>query len=746
MFRIFCAISSLLILFLPAANSQVALRQGMTITQSTTVKPGTYQMASDDLETPVITISGEDITVDFGDATLDGNRAGQMPNEFTGLGILVKDGKNITIKNLHARGFKIALLAENVDDLQIESSDFSYNYRMRLYSIRERENFQDWLSYHNNESDEWFRYGAGIYLKNCDRALVKNVHITQNQNALLMTGCDDGLFYNNTFRFNSGLGIGMYRSSRNRIMHNNLNFSIRGHSEGFYNRGQDSAGILIYEQSNDNIFAYNTATHSGDGFFLWAGNETMDSGEGGCNGNILYKNDFSYAPTNGIEVTFSSNIIVSNRLVGCRYGIWGGYSWKTWMFNNFIKDNDYGIAIEHGQENVIRDNVFINNDIGIQLWQRPTQPTGWGYAEKRDVRSRDYEIGRNIFHKNTVPLEISGSSQIAINDDNAFHNFEQLLVAKTPNEAVTFVKNDIYQNEGWQDAELFRALNRTQAATKFDPNELPGDVPELLSNLNVELPRPLPDGNAVWSQPNRRIGRHHMRINEWGPYNYEYPEIWLERIDEDRYTFALLGPAGDWQVKSSTGFSHVTIQEHMLFAEKQKNADYLVLDMEYTGPSFTNQFGEVIPADQPVTIRFDRYEREFDWKVEWHAYDETTDPMTDYAAFKNLRKQKPLHREKSEGLKYVWWRAPHEDVPADQFATFAQTTFKIPEGKYRIILTSDDGVKLFLDGKLIVDRWNAHESTVDDIEVALGGKHVLEIEHFDASGLANLDFRIEPVK
>jgi len=162
MFRIFCAISSLLILFLPAANSQVALRQGMTITQSTTVKPGTYQMASDDLETPVITISGEDITVDFGDATLNGNRAGQMPNEFTGLGILVKDGKNITIKNLHARGFKIALLAENVDDLQIESSDFSYNYRMRLYSIRERENFQDWLSYHNNESDEWFRYGAGI--------------------------------------------------------------------------------------------------------------------------------------------------------------------------------------------------------------------------------------------------------------------------------------------------------------------------------------------------------------------------------------------------------------------------------------------------------------------------------------------------------------------------------------------------------------------------------------------------------
>lgn len=734
-------------LSLPLAQSQTTLQQGMMITASATIRPGEYQLHSGDLESPVITITGENITIDFNNAILNGKQAGQMPDAFSGVGILVKDGKNITIKNLNARGFKIALLAENVDDLQIINSDFSYNYRMRLYSIRERENFQDWLSYHNNESDEWLRYGAGIYLKNCDRALVKNVHITQNQNALLLTNCNDGLFYNNTFRFNSGLGIGMYRSSRNRIMHNNLNFNIRGHSEGFYNRGQDSAGILVYEQSNDNIFAYNTATHSGDGFFLWAGNETMDSGEGGCNGNILYKNDFSYAPTNGIEVTFSSNIIVSNRLVGCRYGIWGGYSWKTWMFNNFIKDNDYGIAVEHGQENVIRDNVFIHNDIGVQLWQRPTQPAGWGYAEKRDVSSRDYDIGHNIFQGNAVPLEISGSKKIAINDDNAFHDFEKLLVAKSPNEAVTFVKNDIYQANGWQDAEIFRAFNRTQVAANFAQNDVPSDVPEMLANINVELPKPLPDGNDVWSQPDRRIGRHHMRINEWGPYNYEYPELWLESIEDDRYTFALLGPAGDWRVKTVQGLAlDLKIEEGKIFGTRVKDEDFIVLDMTYTGPAFVNQFGEVVPANEPVTISFERYEREFDWKVKWYAYDEATDPMSNYNAFKHLQQQKPLHREKSEGLKYVWWRAPHEDVPADKFATFAETRVNMPKGKYRIILTSDDGVKLFLDGKLLVDRWDVHESAVDDIEIELDGKHKFEIEHFDASGLANLDFRIEPVR
>ena len=41
------------------------------------------------------------------------------------------------------------------------------------------------------------------------------------------------------------------------------------------------AAILVFEQCNNNLFANNSATHSGDGFFLWAGQTTMDTGEGG---------------------------------------------------------------------------------------------------------------------------------------------------------------------------------------------------------------------------------------------------------------------------------------------------------------------------------------------------------------------------------------------------------------------------------------------------------------------------------
>ncbi len=305
--KIICLFVSLVITNVPFAQTpDVPLHQGLRITQSCQIKPGEYRLDAPAAEAfsdstndvarvrPVITIAGEGITVDFQNADLRSTADPTRPDRFTGVAILIR-GKNITLKNARARGFNVAVLADGASGVHLENCDFSYNYRPRLRSIREREDFSDWLSYHQNDKDQWLRYGAGIYLKNCDSVLVKGCRITGNQNALLMTGCNGGLLYNNYFSFNSGLGIGLYRCNRNRVMHNRLDWNVRGYSHGFYQRGQDSAAILCYEQSSHNVFAFNSCTHSGDGFFLWAGQHTMDTGEGGCNDNFIFSNDFSHA-------------------------------------------------------------------------------------------------------------------------------------------------------------------------------------------------------------------------------------------------------------------------------------------------------------------------------------------------------------------------------------------------------------------------------------------------------------------
>ena len=41
------------------------------------------------------------------------------------------------------------------------------------------------MSYHQNEKDEWLRYGAAIYLTDCDRAEIDHNTVVQGQNGLM---------------------------------------------------------------------------------------------------------------------------------------------------------------------------------------------------------------------------------------------------------------------------------------------------------------------------------------------------------------------------------------------------------------------------------------------------------------------------------------------------------------------------------------------------------------------------------
>ena len=46
---------------------------------------------------------------------------------------------------------------------------------------------------------------------------------------------------------------------------------------------------------------------------------------------------------------------------------------------------------------------------------------------------------------------------------------------------------------------------------------------------------------------------------------------------------------------------------------------------------------------------------------------------------------------------------PSMNINTEKFATFSETELEIEKGKYKISLTSDDGAKLFLDKKILID-------------------------------------------
>jgi len=712
----FLALSLLPALISRASDSPpVELKQGMIITASVQVKTAVYQLNGyDSLNRPVIFIKGNDITVDFNKAFLQGSINKQLPNQFYGLAILIK-GNNITLKNARISGYKVAVIAEGCTNLKIENSDFSYNYRQQLQSTWLHEDVSDWMSYHHNENDEWLRYGAGIYLKDCSKAVIQNNTITGGQCALMMTKSNDGLITGNDFSFNSAIGIGMYRSSRNNILHNKLDFNVRGYSHGFYNRGQDSAGILVFEQCNENVFAYNSVTHGGDGFFLWAGQTTMDKGEGGCNDNYIYKNDFSYAPTNGIEVTFSKNDIFYNIIKECDHGIWGGYSWQTLIGRNKFEKNRIGIAIEHGQDNRIFKNSFDGDKEAIRLWARKTQPSDWGYAQKRDTRSRNYKISKNKFANNKTALNISLTDTTEF-DRNDFTNVE------------TEVKKD-------------------SSVTNFE-TEVPATIelaerwPSVLENWPYTNIPPL--GIAG--------GRNQIRITEWGPYDYRYPIIFLKKVDSNNvYHFDILGPKGTWVVKNSNDLRHITGMEGTFPAEisAQKTGTDVQLQIEYSGETFTGRFGREQPAGNYI-FSFRDFQPDINWSVNWYKWDTSHNPNKNYGLFKTVFNNTPVRSEQTKKVDYTWWGAIGKNLPADSFAIVATGTVEVEKGLYQLSVTADDLVKVFVDDKLVIDFWDVSkykydEDTHHNAKVQLNGRHSIRIEQVENSGYATLIFKLIPL-
>jgi len=704
------------------AAAQVSLRKGMKITRSMKVQKGVYRIAGTDSLQPAIVIEGNDIEIDFNGAELRGQGAGQAPDAFRGLAVLVRAGRNITIRNLKAGGYRVALMARGIPGLKLIDCDFSYNYRQRLNSTQLKEDLSDWMSYHRNESDQWLRYGAAIYLRGCENAVVSGTKVTGGQNALMMTECNNALIYNNDFSFNSGIGIGMYRCSGNKVLYNRVDFNVRGYSHGVYQRGQDSAGMLVYEQSSNNVFYRNSATHSGDGFFLWAGQTTMDTGGGGCNDNLIMENDFSYAPTNGIEITFSRNRVIGNRIYECDHGIWGGYSYQTYISNNRFRNNRIALAIEHGQENVISHNLFVQDQTAIRLWARPQQPADWGYAQKRDTRSRNYVMAANSFNNNPTIFHVERTDSIAF-FGNRYSHFDSLFRGDgSMQRADTFLNED--------------------ALVRLSEDENP---------VLPQIARP----QDPFKGRGRLAGRKNIRMTEWGPYDFGYPLLWLTNPADTsgRMHFEVLGPKGSWKWISARGVETGDRSGGVLpdsFRVRRLGGDRIdiELELEYRGAAFVDPFGRVQPAGKPYRFRYSRFFQPVDWKVRWFPVEDTA-RVLDTLHYREIAQGQPFREEAHQALQFAWWNGIRAGGKTHaQFLTVAEGEADFLPGRYALKVTWDDAVRVYVDGRLVLDEWNPSRYVFDEsphrvVPLQLGGRHHLRVEHAELGGFATLSLRFE---
>jgi parallel beta-helix repeat protein len=734
------------------------------------IAPGT--VIEDHNRDGVLHIAADHITVRFAPGSvLRGAPADRPWDELVGIGIRIDGHQGVTVIDADVHGFKCGLVATRADHLTLAGGDFSDNYRQRLRSTPNAEDGADWLFPHHNDERKWRdQYGAAVAVESSHAVTVREIRVRRGQNGILFDRVDESRVYDNDCSFLSGWGLAMWRSSRNVISRNAFDFCVRGHVEGVYNRGQDSAGILCFEQCNDNQFLENSATHGGDGFFGFAGRDALGEpwleGERerlrraadranvddlieipaevagrhealGCNSNLFMGNDFSYAAAHGLELTFShGNRIIGNRLVeNAICGIWGGYSSGTLIASNHIAGNGGmayglergGVNMEHAAGNWIVSNLFLNNRCAIHLWW----DNDAGLFKTPGVHARNRGVSGNLMARN----------QIILNQQHPFGPLrpDQLLIGLQLRDPT----GRHVTNNAWFDNQIELELAQARESV-IDPGCEPGRtgvLPSLMPPRVQILGRQRPVG----ARPQLR-GRDRIILDEWGPWDHASPMIRRGQRGPNHQGYDLFGFEQPPAIRIISGKVATEI-----------SGDQRARLLRVTAPA-----AGIHPYRMELDAGGDRRELAGTlFTARWEAvfFDWSVDPREDLEGWRKHAENPAAQGVILDRLDLTFgWGGPRDlnlsaeltarGPAADRFGMIARTRFELPAGRWRFRTLSDDGVRVRINDQIVLENWTWHGPTRDsaEFEQREGGQVELVLEYFEIDGYAVLQFEVEPAE
>jgi len=703
---------ALALLLAPQVQPTISVDRDDIVVRESCLLASSGLAIDDDEQDGIVQIEGDDLTVTFTRTALVGAPSDANPDTVRGIGVRVR-GKRVTVRGLQAAGLRCAVWASHADGLVVEGSDLSRGFAQRLHSTPRAEAALDWLWPHHNDSNEWLaNYGAGIYVEDSRDVTLRLNRARSMQNGICLRRVEGSRVYDNDMSFLSGWGLALYRSCGNTISRNSFDFCVRGYSHGVYARGQDSAGILVFEQCSDNVFAFNSATHGGDGFFGYAGHAALGAPQPaglGCNRNLLYNNDFSYAAAIGIELTFSfDNVFARNVLAGCSYGIWGGYSSRSQARGNQLVDNaQAGLAVEHGSGWSIAGNSFRGNARDIELWwddDRDLLAKPW--AKLNPTASEGHSVRLNRFEQSAVQLELRGPCErIGIDERQA-------------------------------------GLDR--ARWKLDPaSSVTSELPPVAHlPLDEDALAALPGTRKALGARAHLAGREHIVMTQWGPHDWVAP--FLQRLPDrgGEHVWRLLGADVPIGVDAGSAVkvaldASVDPAQYVLGARGLGEAFEYVLRVRVSDGTLEGR-GVLVPCNWSVTLGSyatdprDDVER---WRSEVERGVRVDLPSLDLA----------FGADGPSELAFMPESLRAAALPRERFGTLASTRVGLPAGKWRLECWSDDGLRVRVDGRLAIDNWTHHAPTLDTavLEFEAHADHAIEVEHFELDGWATLSLRIE---
>lgn len=107
----------------------------------------------------------------------------------------------------------------------------------------------------------------------------------------------------------------------------------------------------------------------------------------------------------------------------------------------------------------------------------------------------------------------------------------------------------------------------------------------------------------------------------------------------------------------------------------------------------------------------------------------------------------PAFSRSDKTIDFSWNEAPKKDFPQTHFSVRWQGTLTAPvSGNYRLAMTCDDGMRVILNHKMILEDWSVHAPQTTSIIVHLtaGNAYPITVEYFQAEGgaEAHLDWTL----
>ncbi len=329
------------------------------------------------------------------------------PGERVGVGLLLENRSDLVLRNPVVTGFARNLVLRGCRNVTVLGGDLSGSLQPVLHSTEQYDE-RDWLDIF--DPDVWRSYGAGIVLEDCRDCRVIGVRAGSAVNGAMLINSHGCRVAECDFSGNTGWGIWLWGSHGNLITRNNCDWCVRCEDPERFSAGGDSAGIMLSHDNCRNTITHNSLRYGGDGFFL-NGLRVAPSEH-----NLIAFNDASHSPHNAFESSFSGwNRFVGNIASNSRFGFWCGFSHHNEFVGNLIENClEWGIAIEHGHDNLILGNEIRRARRGIVLFQRsPVHPSDPSGATPAPASVR-YVLEGNVVEGSEIAVTVSQTESVQI--------------------------------------------------------------------------------------------------------------------------------------------------------------------------------------------------------------------------------------------------------------------------------------------------------------------------------------------